>query len=1367
MKKDSGSFLQRDVTNPNQPSSQFPSIDKINRSKSIMNESSELKLESYNEEYTIIQKMWRDLGVTNKYQVLFNNYIKSVTEAKLKNIFINERHTLKKFGESILKLSKEISARENNIRSLKKYVFSLINGSNYFEDENEKLKKHKDNLISSIISLIKSLRLNSVNVIMHFSKVRELSTYYTLVGKIDMKLINKDYIYDENYLIKMQNDMDFLNEPNLQKYFDMNNSEIDAFLTNFAPRNNININYSKINSGKAKIPVTDDLYKAINHCRFILLQEILFDNMRIGINTFGPKNNNNINYFRDQNNNSSIFNHSSIPLKLKNKPPSNIQFFNDDDNKFQFQNMYDNNFNEDKNDNKIKPPDKFNNMTRNLEFLRRNMGNDYNNLFIKNKEKNISYKLKNNNNISAFTNINSNNNENLFRRPIVGNQILIEREEKRERNYPEFKLQNNFINNNESPLIEENVNLNNQLKEVCDLNEQLKNEIKQLKKYVKELRDKAEQENKERDRIGLKKHKEIEKKDLENELKFKELDKKNENLNKEKNELNQEIKRTKTLMEKNIEENKQKINEINLLKEKQKEEYEGKIEEKNNIIKELNDQKDEVIREKNEIIKQKEQVISERDKLISEKANLEDKINEMEIKIGEDEKEIEKYKQLQIDYKNLQNEKKELERKIEELNRNIEDEKQQKESMKNESEKKENELNNRIKEIEQKLMNTNENLENEQNEKINLKNKNEDLIKRNNELNIEVNELKEKNQKLMEDLSTEKDKVSKLEEEVSLKNKELEKWQKKKQLEDTKKVIVNETNTEEISEDTGMIVGNYKYDFYRENLFNFIESLNRNLSLDKIPDFIKLSFDLGNINIFEESTYMKGVYPKIIFSSLKDSENIITGICSIYYENYGQDGEPLILRIEALCVTENDWDEQIINMIKFIKEKIVFDEIKFIIKYMPNPEKENRLYLNPIIKDLFKTKLNCNWKNITNLADGSRSQDIRIIKEGNYFDQEETNYKNNNKKIFGFNTLSLISLFDYNQELIDDDKNQLKKKFTSIGLNKYINLFPIFILLANNKKFKMIFANENDGNNYELPKEEDPEQNNGQENPKNQIRKISEMLSNLEDIPSLKEKLNESDISKFFDIDSSLCLEISERLKDKIDNFSFNYLSMNLNLSTTTNYCLKYENYYYNRISSKEIDILRDPETKNLFYLIPTKTKSTFILLCQVTRRLKKELLDGHKNIYQTFMEYHPKLTNQLLKFSSFGLTTEQLKDIEKTIYIPSFKIDCHLFSHSMNDINKKGNIIDSNNGESGFIGSIDEYFKMSFEEDKDIKNSFSIIPVEDNKMNIVIRESFLFGVFNINIIASTPLQLFYVTKDHWIKVNNDTNDNDESKSNI
>ena len=203
------------------------------------------------------------------------------------------------------------------------------------------------------------------------------------------------------------------------------------------------------------------------------------------------------------------------------------------------------------------------------------------------------------------------------------------------------------------------------------------------------------------------------------------------------------------------------------------------------------------------------------------------------------------------------------------------------------------------------------------------------------------------------------------------------------------------------------------------------------------------------------------------------------------------------------------------------------------------------------------------------------------------------------------------------------------------------------------------------------------------------------MVFNVEDISTLNEKIS---LLKYFDVKDSLYEEINNKLKEKISNLSFNYFSMNLNLSTSTNYCLEFENYYYNRISSKKIEILRDPDTKNLFYLIPTQTESTFILLSQVGRRLQRELLDGHKNIYETFMEFHPKLTNQLIQFSSFGLVDIQMKDYEKTIYIPSFKIDTHLYSYSVNDINKKGNIIDEKTGAEGKIGSVEEYFKMSFE---------------------------------------------------------------------
>ena len=49
---------------------------------------------------------------------------------------------------------------------------------------------------------------------------------------------------------------------------------------------------------------------------------------------------------------------------------------------------------------------------------------------------------------------------------------------------------------------------------------------------------------------------------------------------------------------------------------------------------------------------------------------------------------------------------------------------------------------------------------------------------------------------------------------------------------------------------------------------------------------------------------------------------------------------------------------------------------------------------------------------------------------------------------------------------------------------------------------------------------------------------------------------------------------------------------------------------------------------------------------------------------------------------------------------------------------------------------------------DKDINNSFSIIPAVDNKTDMIISGPFLFVILN----QSLPLQLFYVTEEHWIK---------------
>jgi uncharacterized protein YlxW (UPF0749 family) len=1190
-----------------------------------------------------------------------------------------------------------------------------------------------------------------------------------------MKAISEEYNYDENYLKKMKEDMAFLKEcQGLQKYFVMNNGEIDAFLTNFAPRTNSNESYSKINSNKAKIPVSEELNKFINQCRYILIQESFFDNMRGGgsqfdFNSKRGESNDMFDYNVNNNNNSFILNRSNISknnknnisFRLKSSSPHNskIQFFKNDENPNNAENKEISKlFMNDKQDNNVNG--------RNLEYLRKKMGREYNNLFLSNQDKNQVLRNKNfNNNIFSYNDVNK---ENLFRKPIIGNQIMIEREEKREKTKSDFKLQNNFLRQKENPLAQENEELNKELNEVCYENESLKKEIDNLKKYVKSLREKNEKENEEREARDFKKDRDIDNMIKKNELKIKDLEQQIENLLKEKERLIQEIEKIKKLMEDSEEDHKKKIEEMDNLMQKQKADLEKVIEEKNNKIKEVTDLKDELIREKDEIIRQKEDIIKERDQLIEDKNKLEEDVSNLET-------EVEKWKN---DYKNLGLKENDMEKKVKELNGVIEDKEQEKKKIINEMNDKIGELNNEISEWQFKLKNSEDligsmkneiasmikekdalvndknNLEQRiniiSNENSSIKGDNQNLAQKKNELERQINNLNQERNNLNNEINGLKNKIDDLtKDNINLKN-EIEKLKENQNPNPNQNNINNiiEDDQNKVPSDTCLIKGNYKYDYYRENLYNLTQALERSLPLEDIPDFIKLSFDLNNINIYEDSTYIKGVYPKIIVSTLKDSGSI-AGICSVYYENYGQMDEPLILRIGALCVTERNWDEKIETIINYIKEKIDFDELKIVIKYMPSPEHENKLRLNDKIKEVFKGKLGCIWKNLTNLPDGSRTQDVRFIKQGDYFNQEEnTILSTMNRELFEFNALSLLTLFD------NDNLSDFKQKFSSIGLNEYINLFPIFVLLANNPTYTMFFANENDKNVYELPEEDDPEKNNGIENPKNQIRNISKMSMNLDDISKLKDMISSLDYSRIFDIDDSMCQEISNKLQSQINNFSFNYFSMNLNLSTTTNYCLEYENYYYNRITSKNIDIFLDPETKNYFYLIPTRTKSTFILLCQLSKPLKQNLLDGHKNIYQAFMEYHPRLKSQLLKFSSIDLGMQQIKQEEKVIYIPSFKIDTHLFSESLNDINKMGNITNNKTGASGCVGSIDEYFRMSFEADKNINNGFTIIPVEDEKVEVIIKDSFLFAVFNTNIISSIPLQLFCVTKDHWIKSN-------------
>ena len=73
-------------------------------------------------------------------------------------------------------------------------------------------------------------------------------------------------------------------------------------------------------------------------------------------------------------------------------------------------------------------------------------------------------------------------------------------------------------------------------------------------------------------------------------------------------------------------------------------------------------------------------------------------------------------------------------------------------------------------------------------------------------------------------------------------------------------------------------------------------------------------------------------------------------------------------------------------------------------------------------------------------------------------------------------------------------------------------------------------------------------------------------------------------------------------------------------------------------------------------------------------------------------------------------------------------------------------------------LTSIDEYINVHFKPDENIKNSFTVIPVEDKKNILIIKKSFLLGIFSNDIIKKDKLpllQFLYVTKEHFLTKNN------------
>ena len=214
--------------------------------------------EQFNEDFSLIQNMWDDLGVQHAFRAVFESHARSLDDESRKDLFQYENASLKRLRDSLLKLSKQITNRENAILTLRKYNDVL---SKTFPDPNENLD---ESFISNIINTIKSIRVYSVNVVNYITKIREIISYGESHGKFNVDNINKAYQYDKHYLIRMKYDVDFMRFSPICNYIETKNVQCDTFLLNMS------INENSADPKKRTVPVDEELLKLIKQCQNVI-----------------------------------------------------------------------------------------------------------------------------------------------------------------------------------------------------------------------------------------------------------------------------------------------------------------------------------------------------------------------------------------------------------------------------------------------------------------------------------------------------------------------------------------------------------------------------------------------------------------------------------------------------------------------------------------------------------------------------------------------------------------------------------------------------------------------------------------------------------------------------------------------------------------------------------------------------------------------------------------------------------------------------------------------------------------------------------------------------------------------------------------
>ena len=212
-----------------------------------------------------ISYLWNSSGISSKYKVNFiNNYQLMTKEEKIK-LIKEEKQKIEILIKKLKQFNGDYCLRKKIIKKIKEEI-NLI--------KKENTEDNKGDIIDKIIKYLGELRLYSVNTVLNFYEVKNLINILFKNNStiIDLKMLYKLYLYDKDYLLKINDDISFIKECTvLPNYIEMNNFRgMDTFLVNCSYK--LIDNTDKINDKKI-IPIDDKTKAEIKKCKYIIRNE--------------------------------------------------------------------------------------------------------------------------------------------------------------------------------------------------------------------------------------------------------------------------------------------------------------------------------------------------------------------------------------------------------------------------------------------------------------------------------------------------------------------------------------------------------------------------------------------------------------------------------------------------------------------------------------------------------------------------------------------------------------------------------------------------------------------------------------------------------------------------------------------------------------------------------------------------------------------------------------------------------------------------------------------------------------------------------------------------------------------------------------